>query len=303
MWPFEWEAPYDGAIERIADLGFDAVELIAWDRAVLDEHYTDERIEEITGLVEREGLEISQMVSTPGGLASPDEDRRRESIEHFRELVEVASKLDATYVNTVAPSPLDLDLPSIKDRPLEQEQTADVPANLDWDENWNDYLDALGTCTDICEEYGMEYTIEPHPYRYVRNSASMLRILDHLDSDRVGMNFDPSHLYPSGELPEVVVYELGARVFNAHLSDNDGETNAHWRPGKGKIDWEAVLRALHETGYDGVLSIELEDVPGVSRSGRFGGEDRTSTRALDREYVAAREYLEEVGTDVGIEFE
>ena len=36
-------------------------------------------------------------------------------------------------------------------------------------------------------------------------------------------------------------------------------------PGKGKIDWQAVLVALKDVGYNGVISIELEDVPGVSR--------------------------------------
>jgi len=303
VWPFKWEAPYEQTIGRISDLGFDAVELIAWDRTVLQDHYTDERIAAITELVEEEGLEISQMVSTPGGLASPDGKTRRASIEHFRALVDVASKLDATYVNTVAPYPLGLEFPSIKERPLAQEQTTDIPADLDWEENWTDYVDALGECAAICEEYGTTYTIEPHPYRYVRNAASMLRVLDHVDSDAIGMNFDPSHLYPSGELPEVVVYELGDHIHNVHISDNDGETNAHWRPGKGKIDWEAVLRALDETGYDGVLSIELEDVPGVSRSGRFGGEARDSTDALDAEYVESKAYLEEAGEAVGIEFE
>jgi sugar phosphate isomerase/epimerase len=303
VWPFKWEAPYEQTVRRISDLGFDAVELIAWDRSVLREHYTDERIDALTDLVEAEDLEIAQMVSTPGGLASPDADRRRESIEHFEELVEVASKLDATYVNTVAPYPLDLDFPSIKERPLAQEQRTHIPSDLDWQENWENYVDALEECAAVCEEHGTTYTIEPHPYRYVRNAASMLRILDHVDSDAIGMNFDPSHLYPSGELPEVVVYEVGEHIHNVHISDNDAQTNAHWRPGKGKIDWKAVLRALAETGYDGVLSIELEDVPGVSRSGRFGGEAQESTDELDREYVESMDYLRETGESVGIEFE
>jgi len=57
-------------------------------------------------------------------------------------------------------------------------------------------------------------------------------------------------------------------VLNCHFSDNDGTTNVHWRPGRGKIDWEKVLLALKETGFDGVISLEFEDVPGVSRGAR-----------------------------------
>src|SRR5690606_22540137 len=43
VWPFQWEPPYEATIQRIARLGFRAVELIAWDRETLDEYYTPER--------------------------------------------------------------------------------------------------------------------------------------------------------------------------------------------------------------------------------------------------------------------
>src|SRR5205085_466634 len=93
------------------------------------------------------------------------------------------------------------------------------------------------------------------------------RLMDHVQSPALGMNFDPSHLFPVGEIPHVVIYQIGDRVFHCHFSDNDALTNAHWRPGKGKIDWTAVMRALKDVGFKGVISIELEDVPGVSRGG------------------------------------
>lgn len=303
VWPFKWEAPYEKTIVRISELGFDAVELIAWDRDVLNDYYTDEKVEEIREILNSEELELSQLVSTPEKMASPDEEERRESIEHFRDLVEVGVEIGATYVNSVSPHPFDLDFPDIKDKPLVQEQKMDIPSGLGWEKNWNDYIEALRECASICEDYGIKYTIEPHPYRYVRNSASMLRILDQVDSDAIGMNFDPSHLYPSGELPQMAVYELGENILHAHLSDNDAQTNAHWRPGKGKIDWKAVLNALKDVGFDGVLSIELEDVPGVSRSGRFDEESKSSTEKLDEEYKKSKEYLANIARDVGVELD
>lgn len=300
VWPFKWQAPYEDTIKRISDLGFDAVELIAWSRSVLNDYYTDEKIEEIRGILDREEMELSQLVSTPEKMASPDEEERRESIEHFRDLVEVGVKIGATYVNTVSPYPLNLDYPDIKDRSLVQEQKMDIPAGSDWKKNWNDYIEVLRECASICEDHGIKYTIEPHPYRYVRNSASMLRILDHLDSEAIGMNFDTSHLYPSGELPQMAVYELGESIFHTHLSDNNGYTNVHWRPGKGKIDWKGVLAALKDVGFDGVLSVELEDVLGIDKSGR-SGEGGESTKELDREYKKAKKYLTNIADEIGIE--
>jgi sugar phosphate isomerase/epimerase len=100
-----------------------------------------------------------------------------------------------------------------------------------------------------------------------------------------------------GELSEMVIYEVGDRVFHTHLSDNDGTSNVHWRPGKGKIDWRAVLQALQAVGYDYVLSIELEDVPGVAHA------DQTSTAAFDQENLRAKAYLTELCQELRIPVE
>jgi sugar phosphate isomerase/epimerase len=109
------------------------------------------------------------------------------------------------------------------------------------------------------------------------------------------MNFDPSHLFPSGDIPHVVIYQLGKRIFHCHFSDNDGTTNVHWRPGKGKIDWTAVMKSLVDTGFDGVVSIELEDVPGVARgTAQVPGvyrDNRVATEAFDEENRASLAYI------------
>jgi sugar phosphate isomerase/epimerase len=100
-----------------------------------------------------------------------------------------------------------------------------------------------------------------------------------------------------GEIPQMVVYEVGDRVLHTHFSDNDGTSNAHWRPGKGKIDWTGVLQALQDVGYDYVISIELEDVPGVAHRGQL------STEALDREVLLSVAYLSGLCEELGIRIE
>ena len=37
IWPFQWDPPYEDGISRIASLGFEAVELIGWNRKLLQE--------------------------------------------------------------------------------------------------------------------------------------------------------------------------------------------------------------------------------------------------------------------------
>jgi sugar phosphate isomerase/epimerase len=171
------------------------------------------------------------------------------------------------------------------DKHIYQEWTVELDPGLDWQQNWEDFVDVVRRCCAVCEQAGVRWALESHPYRWMRNTASMLRLIEHVGSPALGMNFDPSHLFPMGEMPQVVIYELGSRIFHTHMSDNDGASNAHWRPGKGKIDWKSVMQALHAVGYDGVVSIELEDVPGS------GLRAEQSTRVLDRETALARDYL------------
>jgi sugar phosphate isomerase/epimerase len=149
---------------------------------------------------------------------------------------------------------------------------------------------------EIVEGAGLRYAMEAHPYRHVSSAASMLRLLDHVPSPALGMNFDPSHMFPCGDMPQLAIRDLDDRVFHCHFSDNDGLTNAHWRPGNGKIDWHAVLEALRDVGFQGTISIELEDVPGVATPGQ------ESTPALDQEYRASRHYLRFVSEELGIQW-
>jgi sugar phosphate isomerase/epimerase len=151
---------------------------------------------------------------------------------------------------------------------------------------------------DIVEDAGMRYALELHPWRIMSNADSMLRLIEHVDSKALGMNFDPSHLFPMGETPALAILKLRGRIFHTHISDNDASSNVHWRPGKGKIDWVSVLKALKAIGYDYVLSVELEDVQGVSRPGEGDAEP-----VYDAELIKAAEFLKATGKEAGVEVE
>jgi len=294
VWPFQWEPPYEEALRRIVCLGLTAVELIAWDRDTLDTYYTPGRVAALRALLDGEGLRLSEFVHTLPGLASPDAARRRAAVEDFRRAADVAVALGADTINTVAPYPCDIAVPPLTTRPLAQTWTAAVPPGLDWAANWHDYVEVTRQLCAICAERGLRYALESHPYRWVCGAVSLLRLIDHVGSPALGVNLDPSHMFPMGDLPHIAAYQLAGRVWHTHVSDNDGATNAHWRPGKGKIDWGAFLEALHETGYAGTISIELEDVPGVARPGA------AATAAFEAETGAALAYLWAVCAERGI---
>lgn len=51
------------------------------------------------------------------------------------------------------------------------------------------------------------------------------------------------------------IERMGSLIQCTHLHDNLG-TDSHQMPMTGSMDWDAVMRAFHKIGYDGVLSLE-----------------------------------------------
>lgn len=300
IWPWKWSPPYEDTIKRIAKAGFKAVELIAWDKQALDEYYTPQKIKDLKACMSGEGVELSEFVSTPRDMASPEKAKRDGAVDHFKRLVDVGVALGTKIVNTVSTHPFGLEFPEIVTMPHVQEFRLNLPTGLDWKKNWEDYVDSVKRACKFCEAAGVKYALEPHPYRLMASAQSMLRLIEHVGSPALGMNLDPSHLFPCGELSEVVVYMLGDRIFHCHFSDNDGATNAHWRVGRGKIDWTGVLRALKEVNFKGVISIELEDAPGGRDEHVPGPKRPAASEEFEHENVAAMNHVKDICRNLSI---
>ena len=99
------------------------------------------------------------------------------------------------------------------------------------------------------------------------------RLFDAVESDALGLSFDPSHLHWLGiPDPPALIRAYRDRIYN--VDGKDAEVlperlarqgilgNAWWRyrlPGLGGLDWRAILSTLREIGYEGALTIENED--------------------------------------------
>ena len=306
IWPFQWNPPYDPAIQRIAANGFKALELIAWNSDTLKDYYTRETIKKLRALMDGEGVVISQFVSTPQDLTHPDKAKRQASVDHWKRATDVGAALGSPIINMVASHGFGFkdgaEFPRIVTKPLAQTYHADIPSGLDWDQNYRDYVDAMRQCAEICGAASVTMTVEPHPARYMANTDGALRLLEHVNHPAMGINFDPSHTFPVGDFPNHSIYRLGQHIKHCHVSDNDAVTNVHWRPGMGKIDWRAMLQALKDVGYDGVISVELEDVPGVSRglNTAIGKPNPSASDEFVAETVAGMNFLKSICADIGI---
>ncbi len=137
--------------------------------------------------------------------------------------------------------------------------------------------------TPILDEFkktGVKFALEVHPTEIAFDIASTQRALEALNHHpEFGFNYDPSHLAYQGVDYIKFIYDFADRIFHVHMKDvywSDtpkdagvfgghtafGDRRRCWdfrSIGRGNVDFESVIRALNDIGYNGPLSIEWED--------------------------------------------
>ena len=53
------------------------------------------------------------------------------------------------------------------------------------------------------------------------------------------------------------VRAVGKKIVTTHVSDYDFVDEKHWLPGEGKVDWQALVQALKDVGYNGPWLYEI----------------------------------------------
>lgn len=110
----------------------------------------------------------------------------------------------------------------------------------------------------IEEKYKIRLAIECLPRTCLGNAAvEMLTILGDIPS--VDVCLDTNHLL--GEKSEYFAEAVGNRIKTLHISDYDEVDERHWLPGKGVINFPAVIDALVKSGYDGPFMFEVSRGP------------------------------------------
>lgn len=137
---------------------------------------------------------------------------------------------------------------------------------------------------DACRDAGIRFALEVHPGQVAFDYYSAEMVLEVLAGrEEFGFTFDPSHFHWQGLDPVDFLRRFPERIFHVHVKDaalnlngkngllcsylSQGDPRRGWEfraPGHGGIDWEAIIRALNEIGYDGPLAVEFKD-PGMDR--------------------------------------
>ena len=174
-------------------------------------------------------------------------------------------------------------------------------------ENFGDLVESFAALVPALERTGSRVAIEgwPGPGVVCCTPETYRAFFREVGSDRFGINYDPSHLLRMGIDPLRFLKEFADRVYHVHAKDTalsaedlyeyghelpptlakaHGWGGGVWRytiPGHGQTDWIETFRALKTAGYQGLVSIELEDE-------NFNGSETGEQRGL----IKSREFLE-----------
>jgi inosose dehydratase len=131
--------------------------------------------------------------------------------------------------------------------------------------------DAFDSLDKLCEEYKIAIAIHPHgPVgggkldRWFSAERIWAGVKDH--HPLIGACLDTGHLIRSAQLGEKLdpaeqVRIMRNRNFGLHLKDHDNQRHTDVPFGKGTLDVVAVLKALRDVKFKGMISIEYEANP------------------------------------------
>ena len=124
---------------------------------------------------------------------------------------------------------------------------------------------AIRKLIPLADELNITLALEEVWNKFLLSPLEFARYIDEYDSPRVRAYFDVGNVVLYG-YPQDWIRVLGKRIVKLHIKDfsftrepGTDKSVAAWVPlGEGDIDWTAVYEALHDIGYQGTATLELD---------------------------------------------
>lgn len=285
----QWaDLEFEEMCKLASKMGYDGLELATWGnhikpkKAAEDEKY----VEEIKNTLKKYDLKswaisahlCGQLVGdvfdkrhngfAPDEVADDPKAMREWAVKEVKYIIQAADNLGIDIITGFTGSPIWnywYSFPATSEDMIEEGFNTIV-------ERWTPLFDEMDKKNKL-------FALEVHPTEIAFDYYTFVRLLEAFDyRNTLGMNFDPSHLLWQGIKPQLVIRELPDRVYHVHIKDASvtldgltgilgshiefGKTTRGWNfrsPGRGQVDFSAIIRELNDIDYEGPLSVEWED--------------------------------------------
>lgn len=260
-------------IDIVAENGLDCVEVACWPAGKAERRYagishidtenlTKEQAEEYKTYAAEKKVAISALAYYPNPL-DENLEKRQLVIDHIYSVIDAAKLMEINLVTTF----------------IGRMPSKTISENLkEVEKVWKPIL-------AYAEKQKVKIAIENCPMLFTEDEwpggqnlmttpALFRKIFDLLDSDYLGLNYDPSHFVWQQMDYLAPIYEFNDKLFHVHYKD----IKVYWNklqkvgvmatpleymspklPGLGDVDWGKYVSALTDVGYSGYTCIEVED--------------------------------------------
>jgi sugar phosphate isomerase/epimerase len=242
--------PWEEILRKLAELGFDGVELGGFGiHPNPDNLTTKEQRDACKQQLADAGLAFSGLAANLWGEHLLDTDDTGPYINEFRKNLDFC---------------VDLGIPGIR---VDSVQPPSILEGADVDALRKQAVDTWKVCAREAADKGVYVTWEFEPGFAFNKPSDILRIVDEVNDDNFGVQFDTCHAHmvaavgarqpgeketlPGGAIE--LAQRLRGKINHIHLIDSDGtlhhdETSTHAPFGDGILDFDALLPELNNAG-------------------------------------------------------
>lgn len=217
--------PFEDRVEQAAEAGFDGIEVIGWDRNVTT----------LSELCDRYDITFTYLSGERPPLTDPN--RIDAAVESIKESIHLASKVDASKLNVASGSAQ----PELE---LETQQKA--------------VIETLHRVAPTAEAADVTIVFEAlnsrdSPGQFITTVDEAAAVVSMVDSPSVRLLFDIYHEQIShGDIIRSLRNHANL-IEHIQIADNPGRHE----PGTGELNYETILAAVQEIGYDGFVGCEF----------------------------------------------
>lgn len=225
-------------VYRIAELGYDGVELAVRDPAQLD-------VDAVVPIVREAGLQVPAIgtgqafIEEGLSFTSPDPEIRAGAVTRIQAQADFAAHFGAQVI-----------IGLIRGRLVEGVSREQA---MEW------LVAALRECAGYAGRMGITLNFEPlcrYDTGLVNTVDEALSLLEEVGAPNLGLLLDSFHM--NIEEPSIYASLVRARgqLIHFHVADSN-----RWYPGAGHVDFAGIVDTLNALGYDGYLSAEILPLP------------------------------------------
>ena len=225
-------------VAKAAEMGYDGIELMVRDPALLD-------WEEIKTAIAEAGLEVPQIVTGElyGAdglcLVTADQDLYRRSRERTHSVIDMAAYLGSM-----------MNIGRLRGR---LEFLGDVA------DPWKIVMERLGEVFSYARDRGVRIAIEPinrNGTDFIFSAKDGMDLLRNLEFDNVGLMLDVAHMHIEDYSIADGLRLAGEYLWHVHITDSNRRY-----PGSGDLDFDSIFAALRDMKYEGYVSAEILPYP------------------------------------------